>query len=1331
MSISNTPDFTNPIGIAPVYNMPLYFVSAASPIFANNAIDIAGASPGNGALIVLWPLGYSGTSWNSSWMLTPKGMILCSAYPQMVLGVSGANVILCNRNDSDPTQYWTVAGTPGAYTIVNNSTNEAITAPDSQIVYKIGGPPSPQLTTTAVGGQSEQLWAVQPVVVQQPPNNQFYIQTGLSGAVNSQANPYMLTTDASGNTPGALIKQWQPGAQSQLWIFNADGTIASASLSSPNYQLVLNSTSTSNKDTSPVTLIAPSGSAAQQWTYSNNQLSVNMGGDIGTLYLNVDQGNGSIAITWEQTNGNNETWYTLSAQSIPIGEWFYLQTEMTAGGGDDLPFVLTISSTVANANTGVVIEPLQPGALNQLWQINAQGVIISALDRSMALTAVSGGDQLVTIQPVQSSQSWQQWYRLSNGMLGIGTSGNVWFLNVKGGENAAPGTQVITNGFQSIAPNVVWNTIPYIPEPSGLWFTIQTALAAPGAQTPYLLTVLNDWGVGLKTPLGGYMLPQGQAAINQLWRKTLNGTIVSATNPNLVLTGATAGGDVSLAPLQSGSADQQWFWGYSQELAIEGHRGNVLCGVLQNLGQNQVLWAPGIPNTQISNIVTLAPAATANDTTNQLWFVLPHAMPFGESTTIRNVGGADEVAGLFLSLPAKPASGNFAAVVNQQSGNPALSMWQFQFPGYIVSDIDPDIVLSLELGSGGTVQNPVYSNNVVAYPRQPGAQPFQLWAVTPEGLIVNQYNGQALAASAASAPSGVITTALSNDPKTNLQLWDFSPGMVLQTTLAQPPVSYPAWNKKEETAYTAICAELGLPNGIRAQYANLAAPLSNYQLQMNLSLISLVNGGALTGSTPQPTEEQIGDWIIVTRQLNKEITAVTAVQLLFQQVTTLLLSLSQAQAMTLSELITGCALPNKLKTPIPPQVKKKRGWITDLVEGLTYTALNVAGSLVGDPEAGKELSMGAKFVKNGLPCIANLMSTGVSTTQNGLQGRSQTKANSQMAKYAAVFNKAMQNIYNYEMTVLGMEEELLSEFEATGSALGQIEAIILADWDKLQAAYDMTRSIGTMSSLYWPSTMTPMQANQMLSGYTIGVLQTLLPLNTGFKNTATMHANYGSLISPAGWQNDGSFVEEENPDGTQNIYSTTVNQQMLGVIWDNGVDPLSFFKGMNGWSLPLTYQNLVANDNSTLSQFAAEVIVTIQNFTNQEFTLNLTLNSLIGTETSFGGNNVFPLTTKTLEAYGVQQFAGACWQCYVDNGPGSSGYIGAALQGNINILNSEQANVMSVYVDNSYNSGGNQTAPATYNWSNLTFVPPYSVAINQDVTPSGMVLVAISISVVG
>jgi hypothetical protein len=70
---------------------------------------------------------------------------------------------------------------------------------------------------------------------------------------------------------------------------------------------------------------------------------------------------------------------------------------------------------------------------------------------------------------------------------------------------------------------------------------------------------------------------------------------------------------------------------------------------------------------------------------------------------------------------------------------------------------NPEIVLSLQADKSGTIENPQYQSNVVAYPRQPGAQLFQLWTATNDGQIINEYNYDALAINSTALKSAVVT----------------------------------------------------------------------------------------------------------------------------------------------------------------------------------------------------------------------------------------------------------------------------------------------------------------------------------------------------------------------------------------------------------------------------------------------------------------------------------------------------------------------------------------------------------------------------------------------
>lgn len=1073
-------------------------------------------------------------------------------------------------------------------------------------------------------------------------------------------------------------------------MFNLNGTIANNS----NYGLVLTSTSSSDQSDNQATLASPNGDN-QTWTLDNNQLSVGVSG-IGTLYLNVNDSKtaeNSVVITWEKTSGTNEIWYAFPAMPIDMGTCFYIQSSMSASDGNPTPFVLSVPGNAATAGAQLVIEPLVPGSLNQLWFMEDLGVISSAMNRNLALTANASSDNPVTLQTLQSNQPLQQWYIQSNGMVAMRlTDSGLVYLNVSGGGNAGSGQGVITYTYAT-GSNATWTFPVYKPQPSGLWFTIRTCLK--NAQNPKtcFLTASDRGDVMVGPPSGGYALAEGQAGVNQLWRITTSGNVVSALNPNLGLTAGGANG-LSLQPILGSSADQQWIWGDPVSMTLDAHGKSVTwpSAVLQNVGTGQVLWQTG--NGYPNNAVTLQNASTDQDTDHQLWYILPSLPSFDQCTTIRNTSGT----GLFLTLPAQPNNQTYTASLANREGNPSLSLWTFTYPGYISSALDPGIVLSLEVdAANSTGSTPVYTTNVCAYPLQPGLAPFQLWTATPDGLLFNQYNGMALTASSNSAPTGVTVAPLSSDPVTARQVWEFCPGVHLQTLMAMPTEPFGAWNAAQTTVYNYINTALGLTTAdIRAQYSNLSAPLTSYQV-----IISVMPQTILSGATS-------ADWVSVVTQLNKELLAAVAVQSLFQQVTNFHLSLSQAQDISLSEAVTAAALPNQMNTKVQPK-KKNKSWIGDLVEGLAYTAMNVAGSFVADPALGKELSMGGKFIKNGLPVMANLMSTGFSSGSSYLQGNTQSSRN------AAI----LANIYNYELTVWQMEQTLLTVFEGANVALGQLEALILGDWGKLWGVYQMIQNPDGIASLYWPSFMSPSMAPQMLSGYTNGILQTLITANSSNKINATMHTNTGSPQGPVGLNADQVSFIENNADGTQNIYSTTCSQQVMQMIWAGGASPIDFFHNLNGWSVPISYQNVAPNDDFSGS-LAAGLIARFRNNTAQAQTLNITGVYILGNQDSFDNSVTITLD---LPPYGVQEFAG-CSFWYFPPMIGAK-YVQMWTNGSYTI-NANSGNT--VLVTGSFNANSKNNVPI-FNL-NASGQSGYSATVNLDqhYTSQGMYMFEVVIS---
>ncbi len=492
-------------------------------------------------------------------------------------------------------------------------------------------------------------------------------------------------------------------------------------------------------------------------------------------------------------------------------------------------------------------------------------------------------------------------------------------------------------------------------------------MSETGTYSDALLTLTADGALIVNAPLSNTSILGGTASINQLWKRTQAGNIVSAAIPNMALTAPSSGGTLTVSPLAAGNTGQVWNWGNGQMVAVNAGKQKLVGGTLSPAQETTILTVSG----ELGSAVTLASPPASGITGNDLWYTLPHAMPFGSSTTIRNAGDGNS-PGLFLSMVDKAdTSGGYEIQVGGTQSSPTFSMWQYQFPGYLVNNANDDIVLSLEPEANGNPVAPAYTSNVVAYPRQPRPQAFQLWDITPEGCIINRFNGEALTipppTSTPVTASNVITATIATDPGTSWQVWEYAPGMALQAVLQQPMLPFPAFTGDALTVYQKISAKLGLADGVRSQYMNMAAPLNNYQSEMNLMLTGMLFDNIKSGGST-PTAAEIQNCGNVITRLNREIAAVVAVQGLFQQATALYLSLSQGQVMTLEEMITACALPNGIKTIVPPpKPKKKKSWIGDLIEGITYTALNVAGSFIGDPEAGTELSFAAKTVKNGFP----------------------------------------------------------------------------------------------------------------------------------------------------------------------------------------------------------------------------------------------------------------------------------------------------------------------------------------------------------------------------
>jgi hypothetical protein len=1276
-SIYENPAF---YGISPMCNVPLRIASTASITGYISVLQISGGLAQIGQPVTLWTMLPNFDSWNAYWQLTPQGQLLCAQYQNLALGVSYGSLVLQQADPTNTSQLWTftrAASGPG-YVISNQSqTDVVLTGPQGTqtIYYGTSSGDGSGVTTLSQqsSGTDSQSWVFQPAI--NIPSRNFYIQSMESGLPGTGSTPNVValydTTDQAWTLP------FQPNTTSQLWQFSYAGPADNGNLafyieSAANQGSLLTSNSTSVTDGSNGVTVEPSSSvpnSEQQIWYSNKQqntLYVSL--SFGAPSLNVaDSKLGKQLICYEVNGEANNFFYVFPEQSTAVGEWFYLSIPSTKG---EPVYVLGAANPVPATQCSVEVQQLQPGNLAQLWRLNPQGQVVSAANQALYLTSnLSDGNSAYL--DTQGASGTQLWCYCPNGAMVVYSSQEteILYLNVPTAPSNGGTASVQTSKSQS--SEYTWNTMPFQPDTSGQWFTIHSDVQGPDPDASYLLTLNDDWSdIRIMPPLGGNVLPKGEPAFNQLWRWTLDGQLVSALNPNLAITSLGENNGVGVQPVQTGSAGQQWVWGATVPIdtSVKYPKRKFNGGTIQQLNTNDVLYANSSPVPLVS---VEAAQDTSSGPANQIWYMLPAPVVYGQSTNIRNLGGDGLTPGLFLALEQGTASAPLKVIL----GDPQSTTWKFAYPGYITSSANPEVVLGLVVTTDDN-GNWVYGPDVAAYQRHPDLVDFQLWSANQEGQLVNHQTGFALTASGVTPGSGVTTIAPTSTPNADLQLWEFTPGKALQTALVQPPVPFPnasVASQLEQDHYQAINKALGLPHGLRSQYMNLAAPLSGYQAQMNAYVLQQGVNGTLSN-----------DWSDTLTQLNAELTSVIGIQQFFNQANAFHLALNLAQTMQLSEMVTACGFDEK--TVVNPQ-KKGKSWIADLVEGLVYTGLNAAGLLVGDPAAGEELSSGANFLKNRLPVLSNLMATTFTAGQSGLQSRGQSK---QTESQQLRLQQVMQNIYNYEMKVLQLQESLLTAFEASGIALGQIETAILADWGKISAVYDMIKTPSGLDSLYWPPTTTPMLAKQMLASYGVGLLQILMPANTSYQAYGYQHFGYVSTPYDTnelpGLDGTQTTYREYNVDETKSQFSVSIPPEVLTLVWLNNTNQTDFFRQLNGWNLPLSYPELTGD--ASLNAYYSSVVITVQNWTP----LPLSLMIADGYYNLMVNNN----QTRTLPAWGFTQVAGWANNAHPVTGGGLLFY---AASGSFTI-NQGGTSILTVNINgNAMQDGSSTNCTSTYSLS--------------------------------
>jgi hypothetical protein len=423
-------------------------------------------------------------------------------------------------------------------------------------------------------------------------------------------------------------------------------------------------------------------------------------------------------------------------------------------------------------------------------------------------------------------------------------------------------------------------------------------------------------------------------------------------------------------------------------------------------------------------------------------------------------------------------------------------MWMFTADGLIISPLG-GANLCLTVDS----DNNVVANTVVG--DGPTSPPSQLWSWPGDGTIVSQLNGQALTVlgSAEGAAVGVSDLDQSSEAQ---QTWSFYPSTPLTRILAQPPVPFPtSTDTNLRDAYGAMMFLLvGRSDfDLRGQYLNLAAPLGAWQA----SILTM----------PRPAAIDNDDWAAVRAQLAGELTAVIAVQALFENYTTCHQALFSSQEAILNKAISDAGITASAQTS---------GVFGAILWSICYIALQA------NPDTG--------FIANIIQCSMNVCA-------------------------AAAKGVVASNAFAVEVSALW---KLLNQgFDEILAATAVIENDILSDWGRLQATYAEIIA-GSPGNLAYATGLTAEIVISSASSFQIAMLQALVPSKYQvYRLPLNMHI--GSPPSSCLWNTtDQTYEIASNSGGNLSYPDYMMTNDING---NEAVPPELFYRGQGGWATPI------------------------------------------------------------------------------------------------------------------------------------------------------------------
>jgi hypothetical protein len=727
------------------------------------------------------------------------------------------------------------------------------------------------------------------------------------------------------------------------------------------------------------------------------------------------------------------------------------------------------------------------------------------------------------------------------------------------------------------------------PPQSGQWFYIQSQFPDNNGNNQIVTVQGANTSPGAIIQLWT-LQPNSYAGLpgnyNGLWQYDENGCIVSAIGNQKLVMDASLYKDPNtwvVLNTNSGSSSQQWTFNDDGTITNQSNNGLVL-----DIGDHIV---------QQGEWLEVDAAAQGSQT--QQWSIV-YPQVFAPKWVFIQSALTDNENNTYV---ATLEDGTSSVVLSPMQRNSSNQLWQITPDGRLLSATSGNPVVTL-----GSNYNWGPNGNYIAVGPSPANTDSSLrWVYNGNGqqMFLNASNGLALnvdgGAAYANAP---LITYPAQSPTPADDIWTLSPAGPLDAIMAASPVPFPPFTGGEAAAYADINSQIGsqpyIPNfDVRSQYTNLAAPLSDW--------FSIVNDMPV-GPCPNgvdPTAWPL-DWQSVVKQLSAELTAADSIQKLFAQYSDFHTKIFADDGTMLNALITDAGMK------VGDNKTNVGGIVLSVFEGVLYTALEaVPGATPIAQIASKTCAVLGNVMMGGI-------NIGLSTANRGGGSISPDP---------------------FQVVVSDLWTQLSGNFEALLTTIGNMEDTILTDWGKMETTYRATLSTGP-GSLAWADTLTPSLISAAKPGYTISVMQMLLPVSYQiFQYQANDDSALSGPDSNAQWiQSIGNNTWNKYWIATPGNWNEYPSDQAMEDVWNAGVARSDFFQGLAGWGFARCYPS---KQGPSPGVDCNGLVITITNLTPNPLTVNASPSD------GQGGVTVNGPSSQTLQPYGSVSSIG-----YYTSGPG-------------------------------------------------------------------------------